>query len=365
MSRTVAATDPFRATALSRMKPGPASVVRGLHALVRRSPLLASVVWMGSGYRTGSVEHARGCAIDIIIVEEVGRRPSVEERLAALALVDWLIAHASQLGILGIIFSRDGKDRPEIWGYSAPGQWRAFPPRGSVSGDHIDHVHVLMRESASWPASLDTAVVGPAGPQSPGVPSTGVSEPDWDGKSFPGRLAFRLGQRHAAVTLLGQRLVAHGYGSHYKVGPGPEFGPADVAATRAFQRAQGWSGPDADGYPGPETWRRLMAAPSKPAKPAKVVSLAQLVAAAKRDPARPQGGTTAGSADDVRIVEAALMKEGLLPSKWASDGSFGSSTVAAYRRWQQRLGYRGRDADGIPGRASLVELGRRHGFTVA
>lgn len=92
-------------------------------------------------------------------------------------------------------------------------------------------------------------------------PVTPAKPAGWDGKSWPGRGVFRLGQRHAAVTLLGKRLVAHGFGTHYRVGPGPTFGPADKANVADFQRAQGWSGTDADGYPGPESWRRLMAAP--------------------------------------------------------------------------------------------------------
>lgn len=88
----------------------------------------------------------------------------------------------------------------------------------------------------------------------------------WDGKSYPGREAFRLGQRHSAVTVLGERLVAHGFGKHYSVGPGPTFGPADKANVQDFQKAQGWSGSDADGYPGPESWKRLMAAPKAAGK---------------------------------------------------------------------------------------------------
>jgi hypothetical protein len=76
---------------------------------------------------------------------------------------------------------------------------------------------------------------------------------------YPGRAAFRPGARNAYVTQLGRQLVKRGYGRYYAVGPGP--GPvwtdADRRATQAFQRAQGWRGGAADGYPGPETWRRL------------------------------------------------------------------------------------------------------------
>ncbi|EGK07114.1 N-acetylmuramoyl-L-alanine amidase [Desmospora sp. 8437] len=81
----------------------------------------------------------------------------------------------------------------------------------------------------------------------------------WDGKSFPGRSAFQMGKSHPAVTLMGKRLVAHGFDKHYKVGPGPTFSEADRKNVQDFQKAQGWTGSDADGYPGPETWKRLMA----------------------------------------------------------------------------------------------------------
>lgn len=107
---------------------------------------------------------------------------------------------------------------------------------------------------------------------------------------------------------------------------------------------------------------KLKAAPtSKPAtKP--TVDLSNLIAAARRDPDLKQGGTTHPA--DVKIVEKALKAEGLLPSAYATDGSFGSSTVAAYREWQQKCGYDGSAADGIPGKASLEKLGAKHGFKV-
>lgn len=92
------------------------------------------------------------------------------------------------------------------------------------------------------------------------------------------------------------------------------------------------------------------------------VSLANVIDAARRDPPARQGATSHPA--DVRIVEAALMAEGLLSPTFAKDGSFGTVTVTAYSQFQRRLGFSGRDADGIPGRQSLTALGRRHGFGV-
>ncbi|MGW8062818.1 peptidoglycan-binding protein [Streptomyces ziwulingensis] len=74
---------------------------------------------------------------------------------------------------------------------------------------------------------------------------------------YPGRAMFRPGADNAYVTRLGRQLVRKGFGTHYTTGPGPRWGEADRRGVEAFQRAQGWRGGAADGYPGPETWRRL------------------------------------------------------------------------------------------------------------
>lgn len=77
--------------------------------------------------------------------------------------------------------------------------------------------------------------------------------------TFPGRGYFRPGQSNSHVDRLGKQLVKKGYGTYYRSGPGPRWSEADRRNVEAFQRAQGWRGGAADGYPGPETWRRLFA----------------------------------------------------------------------------------------------------------
>ncbi|MER5831845.1 peptidoglycan-binding protein [Streptomyces sp. NPDC002130] len=74
---------------------------------------------------------------------------------------------------------------------------------------------------------------------------------------YPGRAMFRPGASNPYVTQLGDQLVRKGFGRFYRVGPGPRWGEADRRGVEAFQRSQGWRGGAADGYPGPETWRRL------------------------------------------------------------------------------------------------------------
>ncbi|MFJ8104338.1 peptidoglycan-binding protein [Streptomyces sp. NPDC096132] len=92
------------------------------------------------------------------------------------------------------------------------------------------------------------ATVGPF----PAAPSSPAGAP-----AFPGRGMFRPGAHNTYVTQLGRQLVQKGFGRYYAKGPGPRWGEADRRAVEAFQRAQGWRGGAADGYPGPETWRRL------------------------------------------------------------------------------------------------------------
>lgn len=184
----------------------------------------------------------------------------------------------------------------------------------------------------------------------------------WDGHTFPGAGAFALGSNHPAVTLLGQMLVKCGYGSAYKSGPGIPMGPADVTNCAAFQRAQGWSGADANGYPGPATWAALWAkchaigatpAPGPTPSPAPApgkprVSLVGIRVSIQIDGPKPTG--FASNRNNSLPVEQALVKMGMLAPQYA-DGSLGTSTFgpgSAYQRWQAHLGYKGSDADGYP-----------------
>lgn len=73
---------------------------------------------------------------------------------------------------------------------------------------------------------------------------------------YPGLSFFKIGRVSKKITALGKALEKAGY-KGYKVGPGRVFTKADKTAVAWFQRKQGWTGADADGIPGSETWRRL------------------------------------------------------------------------------------------------------------
>ncbi|WP_033214393.1 peptidoglycan-binding protein [Kitasatospora phosalacinea] len=96
-------------------------------------------------------------------------------------------------------------------------------------------------------------------PTTPTTPPPGTPSPPPPGQAppFPGADRFGPGKVNDDVLLLGQRLVAKGFGAAYREGPDRSWGEADRLNTAAFQRAQGWSGAEADGYPGPHTWQLL------------------------------------------------------------------------------------------------------------
>ncbi|MVO87432.1 N-acetylmuramoyl-L-alanine amidase [Streptomyces sp. p1417] len=123
------------------------------------------------------------------------------------------------------------------WG--SPGKWDP----GYRPGEMMDMGQVRKDIKA-------TIAKGKPSKPGPGTPKPGP---------FPGKTYFGPGASNKFVTLLGKRLIEKGYGRFYSVGPGPKWSESDRKAVEAFQRAQGWSGSDADGYPGPTTWRRLFA----------------------------------------------------------------------------------------------------------
>lgn len=92
----------------------------------------------------------------------------------------------------------------------------------------------------------------------------------------------------------------------------------------------------------PSLAQKVVAAvtPNAP-KATKVVNLAELLA---------------GQADDVTLVQSALNVK--------TSGKWDATTSNAYKKYQESLGYKGKDADGKPGKTSLTKLGATYGFTV-
>ena len=89
----------------------------------------------------------------------------------------------------------------------------------------------------------------------PGKPATSSAPP------FPGRSAFILGKTNPAVTALDKGLIRRTFAKHHDgdgYQPGPRFTEHTRLNVRDFQRATPTLAGDADGYPGPLTWRLLL-----------------------------------------------------------------------------------------------------------
>ncbi|MFF0447400.1 peptidoglycan-binding protein [Streptomyces sp. NPDC004609] len=131
----------------------------------------------------------------------------------------------------------------EADGYPGPHTWKLL-----VTGKGKN----IPAAQAAKPAAKPKPTPKPAA--KPGTEPAAIAAPP-----YPGAAHFRPGRSSAYVTQLGQQLVKRGFGRYYTTGPGPGWDEADRRNVEAFQRAQGWRGAEADGYPGPETWKRLFA----------------------------------------------------------------------------------------------------------
>lgn len=94
-----------------------------------------------------------------------------------------------------------------------------------------------------------------------------------------------------------------------------------------------------------------------PAQATTTVNMESVVKAAQWDPYKPDQSITPGAGDDVKPVEQALAAKDMLAKKYV-DGHFGTSTIAAYKKYQKSLGYSGLAASGLPGKTSLAKLGK-------
>jgi hypothetical protein len=169
---------------------------------------------------------------------------------------------------------------------------------------------------------------------------------DQDDDVFPGAGYFGPGESNAYVTQLGTMLIARGAAPFYSSGPGPDWSDVDGAATAAFQTAQGWSGTDANGIPGEQTWDLLTSGGGN-----SIPDAGGMVPF--------PSGQWFEDAPDCWIVTAMgnrLVAEGASCYSTGPGSQWTSSDQCSYALWQQDLGYSGTDADGWPGPSSWAEL---------
>ncbi|MFD9789615.1 peptidoglycan-binding protein [Streptomyces sp. NPDC059070] len=87
-----------------------------------------------------------------------------------------------------------------------------------------------------------------------GKPDTPSPAPQY--QPFPGAGWFKNSPRSPIVTAMGRRLVAVGC-SAYAEGPGPQWTESDRRSYARWQHRLGYSGTDADGWPGATSWAAL------------------------------------------------------------------------------------------------------------
>ncbi|NUU23248.1 MAG: peptidoglycan-binding protein, partial [Streptomycetaceae bacterium] len=178
---------------------------------------------------------------------------------------------------------------------------------------------------------------------------------------FPGAQYFGPGKSNPYITQLGQALVAKGYGRYYREGPGPTWGSADQQATAAFQRDQGWTGADADGIPGRETWTRLMAGLGNGTRAPSTGGSSGGGTTAPGSTAFPGAQYFGPGKSNAYITQLgqALVRKGY--GRYYSVGpgpTWGTADQQATAAFQRDQGWTGADADGIPGKDTWALLMR-------
>lgn len=85
----------------------------------------------------------------------------------------------------------------------------------------------------------------------PTTPSKPAYEP------YPGKAFFVNGKKSPIIAAMHKRLVAVKCNEYQSSRDSDTWGSGDVASYKAWQRKQGFSGDDADGIPGKQTWDAL------------------------------------------------------------------------------------------------------------
>ncbi|WP_420492974.1 peptidoglycan-binding protein [Kitasatospora camelliae] len=143
------------------------------------------------------------------------------------------------------------------------------------------------------------------------------------------------------MTAMGQRLVEEGCGK-YQSGPGPQWSETDRASYQAWQEKLGYSGADADGWPGRTTWDQLRV----PRQGALEYEPFPGAAWFHNNPHSPV----------VTAMGLRLIAEGCSAYELGAGPQWSEADRLSYQKWQQKLGYTGTNADGWPGKSSWDKL---------
>ena len=237
---------------------------KAMWEFIQKHPLLKKHFWCGRGKDVGSsVEHSSGNATDWMVSPSVGVRPSSEAYKAGMELLTVLLnTSATRNMIKHVIFSIDGVVS-YIYNPSKDVKWRKLGNRGSVSANHIDHFHILVKPGVNLPpgfvltGNISTLAGGPSKPTAPptappskpsgALPTVSVKAVRYSATVDPDR-AGTATTNPANVMRVEKALNALGYlDTKYVDGhAGTEF----IKSYQQFQRDLGYTGSDADGIPG-------------------------------------------------------------------------------------------------------------------
>lgn len=164
------------------------------------------------------------------------------------------------------------------------------------------------------------------------------------GDSRPGvRLSsFKIGKRNHDVLLVKNALEKRGFGKATNAG---YWGKGVQSSYAKYQKSLGYTGSDANGVPGEQSLNSLgfkvISEPNKSQKATNIINIKNV-------------GPGKNTKDNL-LVKKALESRGL--GKATNAGHWGAGVQRQYSIWQQKLGYTGHDANGIPGKTSLEKLG--------
>ena len=145
---------------------------------------------------------------------------------------------------------------PDVFPLPLAGSYGAGVRTESVwlnAGGHYGHSNVPGNDH--WdPGKISADALWDAAPRVKPAPKPAPAKPAY--APFPGAAYFKAHPHSPLITAMGKRLVAE-HCSAYGSGPGPQWTDADRESYRKWQRKLGYSGSDADGWPGPTSWAKL------------------------------------------------------------------------------------------------------------
>ncbi|KAM5359656.1 hypothetical protein ACJA88_015076 [Fusarium oxysporum] len=148
------------------------------------------------------------------------------------------------------------------------------------------------------------------------------------------------------ITAMGKRLVAAGC-NKYSEGAGPQWTSAHQASYKCWQEKLGYTGADADGWPGESSWSKLEVPWTKDGDVGNQ-TLAPFPDA-EWFKSKPNSPTVTAMGKRLVAVGCNKYSEGSGPQWTVSDQN-------SYKCWQEKLGFTGSDADGWPGKTSWDKL---------